>query len=71
MEIDYIAEFTDGTLLHTTRPEVADDPDRTRVDGFYRPAALGPELVKAGESGFVPGLAKSVLGMGPGPVPAA
>ncbi|MGD8387507.1 MAG: thioredoxin family protein [Desulfobacteraceae bacterium] len=66
VEIDYIAAFTDGALLHTTLPGVADDPDRLKVEGFYRPATLGPELIKAGESTVVPGLANNVLGMHPG-----
>ena len=65
VEIDYTAAFADGALLHTTLPEVADDPDRAKVDGFQRPPQLGPEVIAAGEPAVLPGLSQLVIGMKP------
>jgi FKBP-type peptidyl-prolyl cis-trans isomerase 2 len=61
--IEYTASFEDGSLIRTTRSEVARDGNRRKASIYSEPSEFGPKDVRAGEPMPVPGMEKALLGM--------
>lgn len=52
-----------GTVVHTSDPTVAGDPNIRTIRGYAPPSRVQPDAVIAGGSSPIPGLSGAVLGM--------
>jgi FKBP-type peptidyl-prolyl cis-trans isomerase 2 len=61
--VNYTVRLEDGSLVYSTRPDIAQDQGQKRAIGYKAQATFQPEEITAGKSGLVPGVGQSVVGM--------
>jgi FKBP-type peptidyl-prolyl cis-trans isomerase 2 len=66
VRVNFTATLEDGTVIHTTRADVAKDATCKKIEDYEEPKAFVPEDVFAGISASIPGLEEVVLGMAAG-----
>lgn len=63
VKVDYTMSLEDGTIVYSTRSDVAKDPVRKKMTGYVEPKTFGAEEVIAGKPARLPGVGQSVVGM--------
>ena len=64
--VDYTARLEDGTVIYSTRKEVADDVSLKKAPWFGAPANLKPEPMAVGGRAVLPGVGEALAGMAAG-----
>ncbi len=64
--VEVTAALKDGQVLFTTWEQIAQDQHIPKMKGYVSPPHFSPELVIAGQSASIQGLADAVLGMSVG-----
>jgi FKBP-type peptidyl-prolyl cis-trans isomerase 2 len=61
--VRYTATLEDGSLLFTTRKDVANDPSVRKSPWFTDRAVYGDETLAVGKAGLIPGVGEALAGM--------